>query len=382
MQICCTKKLYEKMKIKPEEGVNQDPFFSWHANLLKIRGLANLVVLTNDNSGYALVLTGLKQKHFKNLDQYILQALKETLKAESIKSAVVDQYLEQAGEIVFTKTKNRSLITRMNKACEEVYLLFDTININNIVQSETARRISRFLITKIKNHYIEPYQSFFKELKEKYGSGIFDRRLIEMLITLDLETEKITRKIAVNPNITFSKLHSVIQTVFGWQNQHLHSFSIYRPDTPEKEFKKSFGLPKEEYLPEVKFVSSIEELDDEDFTVKEKRIEAGERLSDYLPAKIRYIYDYGDYWVHYIEVIKTHDHYEGQVPACLEGKGNTPPENVGGVPGYREFIKIYKDKNHPKHEEYKTWAESLNYEEFDIQEVNKFIELIEKSFDV
>jgi len=361
------------MRIKPEEDVNQAPFFSWHANLIEVKGLGNNVILTNDNNRYVLVLTGLKQKHFNKLEQYISQAIRETFKAEYTKSEVADKYLEQAGDFVFTKTRNKSLLAKMNNSCDQFYRRFSSIDINSNIQAETGRLVSRVSVNPYKEDTFKPNEKLYNDLEAMHGSDIFDHRAMELMVTLDLETEQVTRKILVHPDMPFYGLHLMIQHSFGWLDHHLHSFSIYRPDTPEKEFKKTFGLPKEEYLPEMELVSSQEEMAYEDDTVKDKRLEIGTRLSDYLPAKIRYIYDYGDHWVHYIEVIKTHDHYEGQVPACLEGEGNTPPENVGGISGYQDFIEIYKDKNHPEHKEYKTWAESLNYKEFDIQEANEII---------
>lgn len=373
MQICCTKKLYDKMKIKPEEDINQDPFFSWHANLLKIEGLGNVVILTNDNNQYTLVLTGLKQKHFNKLSRYIKQAIRETFKAEYIKPDVADKYLEQAGDFVFTKTKNRSLIAKMNNSCDQFYFSLDAIDINTIVQPESGRVVSLLDVRRDKHELFAPNEECYKNLEEMYGSDIFDHRALELMVTLDLETEQITRKIIVHPDIPFYALHLVIQGAFGWLNYHLHSFSIYREDTPEKEFRKLFGLPKKEYLPEMELVGSLEEMAYEDATVKDKRLEIGTRLSDYLPAKICYIYDFGDHWHHFIEVVKSHDHYEGPVPLCLKGKGNTPPEDVGGISGYQRFIEIFKDKKHPEHEEHKTWARSLNYADFDIEKANKRI---------
>ena len=32
------------------------------------------------------------------------------------------------------------------------------------------------------------------------------------------------------------------------------------------------------------------------------KLEAGQKLSDCLPARIVYTYDYGDYWVHEVEM--------------------------------------------------------------------------------
>ena len=40
------------------------------------------------------------------------------------------------------------------------------------------------------------------------------------------------------------------------------------------------------------------------------------------------------------------------------GEGNTPPENVGGIPGYEEFLEIMADPNHIEYENMQRWSQS------------------------
>jgi len=35
-----------------------------------------------------------------------------------------------------------------------------------------------------------------------------------------------------------------------------------------------------------------------------------------------------------------------------------PPEDVGGLSGPYEFLKVYQDEKHPEHAEIKAWAKS------------------------
>jgi hypothetical protein len=69
-----------------------------------------------------------------------------------------------------------------------------------------------------------------------------------------------------------------------------------------------------------------------------------------------YLYDYGDSWYHLIEFEGVHEKkYKTKYPICLEGERACPPEDVGSIPGYYDFIRIMNDKNHKDHQSMKTW---------------------------
>lgn len=50
----------------------------------------------------------------------------------------------------------------------------------------------------------------------------------------------------------------------------------------------------------------------------------------------------------------------------VEGEGACPPEDVGGIQGYEEFLRVWNDPKHPEHEEMRQWGESQRYRPFDI----------------
>lgn len=77
-------------------------------------------------------------------------------------------------------------------------------------------------------------------------------------------------------------------------------------------------------------------------------------------------YDYGDNWEHEIVVQSTVTDYDKNYPACLLGEGNAPPEDVGGVSGYEEFLEIMKNPKHTEYENTRHWVQSQWYKEFDI----------------
>ncbi|MEW6727343.1 MAG: hypothetical protein AB1327_10360 [Bacillota bacterium] len=67
------------------------------------------------------------------------------------------------------------------------------------------------------------------------------------------------------------------------------------------------------------------------------------------------------------------------VPLCIDGARHRPPEDVGGVTGYKEFLSIIRDPQHPEHDDYLVWAEKdTNGRKFDpdyfyLNEINRVL---------
>ncbi len=365
MLIQCTKKLLDELKINADTPVNGDPLFSWHANLLKL-GRKKTLVLVNDKNRYAIVLYGLKAKELKNIDKYISQAIRETFEAECIKDEVIEQFIKHSNNVVFSKTKDRTSVARMNKACEYLYYFEDLLDEDVIVQVEMSMKISSLLVGDGKNSYIYPHQEMYKHLEEFAGQPIFHSEAVELKVTLSLKNYSVWRKVIVPTNTTFHQLHKVLQIAFEWQNSHLHEFYIYPTYTSGN------VIPINQDKPIVKLV-----CDEEAFSYQSDipmKMEKGIKLSDYLPAKIVYNYDFGDGWQHTIDIERIIENYEDNFPTCLAGEGNAPPEDVGGEPGYEEFLRIIGDKNHPDYEHMSNWGKRKGYREFDVKNVNRKLE--------
>ena len=153
MLIQCTKKLLDELNSKPEGQVDEEPLFSWHANLI-IVNRRKTVVLVNDKNRYVIVLHGLKAKDFKKLDELILQAIRETFQQECIKDEIIEQFIQHAKEITFTKTKDRTSVARMNKACEVIYFNEDLLTGDSLIKSAISIETSTYLVGHGKNQYI------------------------------------------------------------------------------------------------------------------------------------------------------------------------------------------------------------------------------------
>lgn len=362
MLIQCTKKLLDELKVDPvpREGEG-NPLLSWHANLLKI-GRHKFIVLVNDVNRYAIVLYGLKAKEKKNIDNWIQKAIREVFRSESIKEEIIDDYLQAASDVTFAKTKDRKLVSRLNKACESVHFAEKFWAPAEIVQVAMSKWISSLLVGDGKNSYLYPNEEMVKDLEEFAGRPVFETEALVLKVTLEIGQHSVWRRITVPVNITFPQLHQVLQTVFSWQDSHLHTFNIYE--------KKEDGSMVQD-RPSLQLVS-----DEAAFSFEgtiPMQLEKGIRVKDYLPAVIVYAYDFGDDWRHTIEVERVIDDYTLNYPICEDGEGSAPPEDVGGEPGYEEFLAVIEDPDHPDHEELQEWGRMQGYQNFDIREINRLL---------
>jgi hypothetical protein len=109
----------------------------------------------------------------------------------------------------------------------------------------------------------------------------------------------------------------------------------------------------------------------------DRNFEMDVKLSQYLPGvtKLKYLYGFGDNWEHYIEGEKLISDYDTYHSVCIEGEGDTPPEDVGGRPGYTEYLEIIADPHHPDHKHMVEWGK-MNDRAFDLERVNRMLRSI------
>ena len=75
-------------------------------------------------------------------------------------------------------------------------------------------------------------------------------------------------------------------------------------------------------------------------------------LVDTGVKRLTYLYDYGDGWEHTIKVERIGEALPGDLyPCLLDARGRCPPEDIGGPPGYAEFLEAIADPNHERHKE-------------------------------
>ena len=164
----------------------------------------------------------------------------------------------------------------------------------------------------------------------------------------------IWRRIIGPETMTLGKLHDAIQAAMGWCDCHLHEFEIAgeRYGIPDPDF--DWGVPVR----------------------SERRVRLVTALSG--SKTFRYTYDFGDGWEHRIKVEKVLPPDPAlATPLCLAGANACPPEDVGGSPGYLDFVDAVSDPNHPEHDEMLDWCGgSFDPTAFDAQPVNAFLRYI------
>ncbi|WP_338449761.1 plasmid pRiA4b ORF-3 family protein [Niallia oryzisoli] len=370
MKIHCTKKLLDELKLKPEEVQGEEvPLFSWHANVLFVNR-RKTVVFSNDHNRYIIVLHGLKVKDFKKLDELFVQAVRVAFQQESIKEEIIDQYLEQAKEISFAKTKDRTTVARMNKSCEHVTYCEDLFTNDVLFQSKVSKRASQFLVGQGKKDYIVPAEELYKDLEEFAGGPIFSSKAVEMLVTLKLEKHHVWRRLVVPANRTFAEFHNILQIAFGWKDQHLYEYYLFDPETTGYDnWDINHGSHKDGYKPILNIVCDEKDLEHE--MDVPKKLDSEVHLSDYMSAKIKYHYDFGDSWQVYIDFVKEVPDYSLNHPICLEGEGSAPPEDVGGEGGFEEFLAVISDPKHPDYFQTSEWGLFQGYNEFNLDRINR-----------
>jgi len=189
--------------------------------------------------------------------------------------------------------------------------------------------------------------------ESKTAKKIADSKaLYEFKITLKDSKPPIWRRIQVK-DCTLDKLHQYIQTAMGWTNSHLHLFQING---------ERYGDPA---------------LLEEDFEAFEYVDSTRTKISQIVPTdgkpfKFVYEYDFGDSWLHEILFEGCPSPEKGKkYPLCLEGKRTCPPEDVGGIGGFYNYLEALADPKHEDHEQFMEWSGPFNPELFDAREATK-----------
>ena len=172
-------------------------------------------------------------------------------------------------------------------------------------------------------------------------------RIYQLKVTLKGIRPPIWRRVLIRSDTSLEQLHEVLQTTMGWLRGHLHQFVA---DGVQ------YGVPDDDWGAEVHDESLV--------TLGDVAPAAGDRLL--------YEYDFGDGWEHDLVVEKLLEPEPGATyPVCLKGRRACPPEDVGGIWGYAEFLEILSDPDHPEYEERLEWVGGeFDPEEFDAEDVN------------
>ncbi|MBF6613855.1 MAG: plasmid pRiA4b ORF-3 family protein [Chloroflexi bacterium] len=193
--------------------------------------------------------------------------------------------------------------------------------------------------------------------KRSHGKGALPapnkeaaKAIYQLKVTLKESKPPIWRRIQVPGSITLAKLHRVLQVVMGWEDYHLHQYIVddvyYGTRDPDFE---AIGTE----------------------TVNERGVKLYQIAPD-VGSRFVYEYDFGDGWQHQIVVEKLLPAKAGATyPVCIAGKRACPPEDVGGVWGYSDFLQVIRNPSHSERDEMLEWAGGeFDPEAFDPDDIN------------
>jgi hypothetical protein len=177
----------------------------------------------------------------------------------------------------------------------------------------------------------------------KGGIGVASRKdtILQFRVALRGVRPLVWRRIQVPATYSFWDLHVAIQDSMGWLDYHLHEFRVI--PAPRRRSVR-IGIPDDDG-----FVGDPVTLPGWTLPVARYLNRKGQRAT--------YAYDFGDDWQHSLVLERVLPREPGvSYPRCIDGRRRCPPEDVGGVPGYEEFLEAVRDPEHEEHEQYLTWV--------------------------
>lgn len=158
-------------------------------------------------------------------------------------------------------------------------------------------------------------------------------RVARLRIALHDTEPAVWRIVEVPLTTTLRALHEVIQAAMPFQNYHLYEFRIgeHRYGIPDPDFGADLPIRDAKSIRLSRFL--------------------GEGVSSFA-----YVYDFGDNWQHTVTVegVAESDP-EVTYPHFVDGAGRAPPEDVGGTPGFDEFIKAVTRPRAREHKRMVEW---------------------------
>jgi hypothetical protein len=148
-------------------------------------------------------------------------------------------------------------------------------------------------------------------------------------------------------DVALEQLHALIQTAMGWTNSHLHQFEIAGSRYTDLRFMMDdlddFGA-----------------IDYSSLRVSDLVAKHGTKL------RMGYEYDFGDGWQHEVVLEKvTESEPTIRYPRCIDGERACPPEDVGGVYGFADYVEAITNPSHSEHDEFLEWYGPFDPTEFD-----------------
>ncbi|MER2030879.1 MAG: plasmid pRiA4b ORF-3 family protein [Solibacillus sp.] len=366
MIIQCTKKVLDTLdiddsKLKSPDGFDQYPesLLGWHANIVTILR-RKVLVLMNNETRFPVVINRLLKKDLANLHNLFYEGIRVALRMEGVSESVIENYFALSKDLSFSKTANRSMVAKLNKTVNEVEFLAEFLDKDVTIQRFISPLVSKMIQSDAQNKGYYPKEKMLERLAKitdaKDVTQIMDVELYQLIIQLALDGHEIWRRVLIPANYSFRNLHNLIQIVFDWQNYHLHEFYVERKDN------RNLKIVMDDDPKTLEFANfSRDEI------IQERFVSLEEIFSQH--SEVIYEYDFGDSWKHIITFEKSIS-ATSQQAKLIEGKGERPPENVGGLHGFNEYLTIINESTSPEYENVMEWAASQKERSFSLAFTN------------
>ncbi len=187
---------------------------------------------------------------------------------------------------------------------------------------------------------------------EPYGPPVAN--VLQLRVSLKDFEPVVWRRVLVPDSIALPKLHRVIQELMLWWNYHLHVFEINGEEFGQPEFDE-----------------------DGDFDWRNER---GVKVAPLVRVggSLKYSYDFGDNWRLLIEVEKAFPVRTVLKHAvCVGAEYSAPPEDVGGVGGFQQFLDALGNPEDEEHDNYVEWSGgNYDFSRVDLAEINARLQQI------
>ena len=169
--------------------------------------------------------------------------------------------------------------------------------------------------------------------RTRMHGGMTDQ-IARIRITLEDMKPAIWRRVELPVTTSLKTLHLAIQACMLFENYHLFQFDIG---------DAAYGI----------------RFDDDDAFMVRTRDAAHMRINKLVERGITsftYTYDFGDNWRHRIEIEEISSTIPGtNYPRFVDGERRAPPEDVGGTPGFEEFLEAMSKPRHPERKSMIEW---------------------------
>jgi hypothetical protein len=176
---------------------------------------------------------------------------------------------------------------------------------------------------------------------------------LDIVVTLRGIMPRIFREFLLPLSGTFQDLHQAIQDAATWEDSHLFAFSR------SSDFKDQIAVSPHNEDTEVS---------------RADQVLLSAYFSETSMETFTYFYDFGDTWEHDLvirDVLRSPEVFERRL---LAGSRAFPPEDCGGVDGYRRMLKFVRtgvDEQENNPSELRKWLGDWNSERFDLENVRQ-----------